>query len=202
MKRHVHHFLSKTPLLVRVVSLNAIILISIGCFYFLLPSVHATQSADLVSTPPSISQQATTSVDVASPPRLISLPRIGLMREVVDGAYDATSGNWTLNEDKVQFATMTSRLRTDAGQTIIYGHNTAAVLEPVKSVELGDELIVTSEAGQQFIYTFTHDRIVDPADVSVLDEQSLAPRVVLMTCEGWLSDTRRLLYFDFKEVRL
>src|SRR5690606_34679106 len=114
---------------------------------------------------------------------------------------DDSSQEWTLSDDKVQYASMTSLINNTSGQTVLYGHNTSAVLEPVRLVEAGDELLITTAGGHQFVYTYSHDRFVYPTDAAVMYEAPDTPRVVLMTCEGWFSTTRRLLYFDFKEIR-
>jgi LPXTG-site transpeptidase (sortase) family protein len=171
-----------------------------GIYFYVAPPVQAAPTAPIVA--PTV--QLVTPVELehrTGLPRRIELPRIGLVREVIDGNYDAVTQNWTLTDDKAQYAIMTKPLSDEMGQTMIYGHNSSAVLEPVKQVALGDELLVTSDTGYIFVYSYTHDRFVDPSDTSVLYEEPETPRVVLMTCEGWLSTTRRLLYFDFKEVR-
>lgn len=201
MIKQIHHILAKTPLLLRVVSLYVVIGSVFGIYFYVAPPVKAV--------PPTVSVPVVTAVEpvlaqpevISGVPRRIDLPRIGLVREVIDGTYDAATQTWTLTDDKTQYAVMTKPLNDKAGQTVIYGHNTNAVLELVKQVAVGDELLVTSDNGHTFVYSYTHDRFVDPTDTSVLYEEPDSPRVVLMTCEGWLSTTRRLLYFDLKEVR-
>jgi LPXTG-site transpeptidase (sortase) family protein len=134
-------------------------------------------------------------------PVRIELPRIGLVRDVVNGDYDSATQEWTLTDDKAQYAVMTAPLNTKSDQTLIYGHNTPAVLEPVRFVQPGDILTVTTTDGHMFTYVYNYDRVVDPRDTSVLKEHPESPRVVLMTCEGIWSQTRRLLYFDLKAAQ-
>lgn len=198
----IHHILSKTPLLVRVVSLY--VLAGPLLTYFLLPlapshPVHADTKRVAVHTPPI--QQPTKPQEVSGQPVQIELPRIELTRNVIAGEYDTNTGQWTLTDDSTQYATMTPPANNHTGQTLIYGHNTPVVLEPVRLVQPGDTLLVTLDNGHVLAYTYSHDRIVQPTDTSVLYETSATSRLVLMTCEGVLSDTRRLLYFDFKEVQ-
>jgi len=202
MKKQIHHILAKTPLLMRVVSLYVVIGSFAGLYlYFAQPvqAVPKTVVAPAVVKP--VEQTPVKPKEISGLPRHIELPRIGLSLEVIDGQYDAATQQWTLTDDKAQYADMTSLINNKSGQTMIYGHNTVAVLEPVKDVAVGDELLVTTDTGKTFAYTYSSDRFVYPTDTSVLDEAPAMPRVVLMTCEGWLSLTRRLLYFDFKEVR-
>lgn len=202
MKKQIHHILAKTPLLIRVVSLYVVIGSFAGLYLYLAQPVQAFPKA--VVTPVAVRPVEQTPVEpkeISGLPRHIELPRIGLSLDVIDGQYDAATQQWTLTDDKAQFADMTNPINNISGQTMIYGHNSPAVLEPVKDVAVGDELLVTTDTGRVLVYTYSSDRFVYPTDTSVFDEAPATPRVVLMTCEGWLSLTRRLLYFDFKEVR-
>lgn len=191
--------MTKIPLGLRVVSLYILVGIPIA-----LPILHQQPVQQVASQPLANVQSVappSQPQEITGQPIRIELPRIGLTREVIPGSYDTSTKQWTLTNDKTQYATMTNLLSNTAGQTLIYGHNTAAVLEPVKDVVVGDTLTITAQNGHMFTYTYSHDQVVDPTNVSVLTEKPSTPRVVLMTCEGWLSETRRLLYFDFKEVQ-
>lgn len=198
MKQRIHRILITTPLFLRVVLLYVVIGAGGLCVSAAPPAQAAPVPApvEVSAAPVPVEPVITHGI-----PRRIELPRIGLARAVIDGRYDAATQTWTLTDDKAQYATMTTPPNDSTGQTVIYGHNTSAVLEPVRLVAPADELLVTTDNGHTFVYVYSHDRFVDPADTSVLYEASKTPRVVLMTCEGWLSATRRLLYFDFKEVR-
>lgn len=198
MKEQIHHILAKTPLLMRVVSLYVVVGMAVGGYMYMRPPA---ETAPAVLNVMPVVERPVAPEQITGVPRSFTLPRIGLTREVIDGYYIPEKQDWTLTDDKAQFAAMTSPLSDTAGQAMIYGHNTVAVLEPVKNVAVGDELLITSDTGRVFVYTYASDRFVDPTDTSVLYETPGTPRVVLMTCEGWTSATRRLLYFDFKEVR-
>lgn len=205
MKKQIINILAKTPLALRVVSLYAVIGLVAGVYVSIPSSVEATNSS---TSPVTVYEQPHSEPvapfvpeNVSDLPRKIELPRIGLVRDVIDGYYDTSTQEWTLTDDKVQYASMTSKINSISGQTVLYGHNTSAVLEPVRYVEEGDELLVTTENGHVLVYEYTHDRFVYPTDASVMYESPETPKVVLMTCEGWFSTTRRLLYFDFKEIR-
>ena len=202
MKKYIHHPLTETPLLARVVSLYAILGLAVGMYIYSSPVLASQPVSVYVPAVKAVSrEQPIKPEEIIGTPISIELPRIGLVREVIDGEYDTASGQWTLADDKAHYAVITNLSNNLSGQTVIYGHNTMAVLEPVKSVQAGDELLVTADNGHVFVYTYSNDRFVDPTDVSVMYETSVKPRLVLMTCEGWLSETRRLLYFDFKGVQ-
>ncbi len=200
MKKKITNILTKTPLILRVVSLY-VMLWPVGQYILdssspTMPPLSSIVVAESVSQV--VPEEAKVTRGVA---RRIEIPRISLIKEVIDGEYSADRNEWTLTDDKVHYATMTPTINDHSGQTMLYGHNTSAVLEPVKLVQLGDELLITSENGAVFVYIYSRDRFVEPTDVSVFSETPERPSVVLMTCEGWFSETRRLLYFDFKEIR-
>jgi sortase (surface protein transpeptidase) len=67
----------------------------------------------------------------AGQPVAISLPRLGIELPIISGTYDAAADNWTLSEDKAQFAAMTALPNNETGNTFIYGHNTQAVFAPL-----------------------------------------------------------------------
>lgn len=199
MKKQIHHVLAKTPLLIRVVSLYVVAASIAGLFWpTLQPTKTAYGEVASISLAQTLPQAQET---ISGRPGRIELPRIGLVRDVVNGNYDSQTHEWTLTDDKVQYAVMTAPVNNKGDQTLIYGHNTSAVLEPVRDVELGDILMITTTDGHVFTYVYSHDRVVDPADTSVLKEHPDKPRVVLMTCEGVWSQTRRLLYFDLKAAQ-
>lgn len=194
-----HHAVARIPLFIRVVSLHIVVIgswLAIGAF---TPTTPSILPAAVHATPVPAVQPIAESI-ISGQPGSLTLPRIGLTRDIIAGEYDYNAKQWTLTNDKAQYATMTPTPNSETGQTLIYGHNTIAVFEPLKDVQVGDELRITTTSGHTLVYTFTHDRTVEPSDVSVLTETSKEPRVVLMTCEGWLSQTRRLLYFNYKEA--
>jgi LPXTG-site transpeptidase (sortase) family protein len=127
------------------------------------------------------------------------LPRLGIELPIISGTYDAAADNWTLSEDKAQFAAMTALPNNETGNTFIYGHNTQAVFAPLAGLQAGDEATVRTTNGLSFKYTFNGDRLVDPKATSILAPTE-APSLTLMTCEGIFSEARRVAVFDFKEV--
>lgn len=201
MAIRVHHILARIPLFLRVVSLHVLV---VGAWWAfgaaLTPTAQPAAPVQAQVAPVPAPAAPVAETIISGQPASLVLPRIGLAHDIIPGTYDYDTKQWTLTDDKAQYATMTPELNTKTGQTLIYGHNTVVMFEPLKNVQAGDELRITATNGRVFVYTYTHDAVVAPTDTTVLTETSAEPRVVLMTCEGWLSETRRLLYFTYKEV--
>jgi len=51
-----------------------------------------------------------------------------------------------------------------------------------------------------FRYVYSGEQIVQPSNTDILNAEPATPRLTLMTCEGIFSQTRRVMFFDFKEV--
>jgi LPXTG-site transpeptidase (sortase) family protein len=137
---------------------------------------------------------------IAGKPVRIIVPNRNIALPVIDGTYDAKSGNWTLTPNKAQFATLTSIANNKAGNTLIYGHDTEAVFKRLEGVQTGDEAQVATGDGHVFIYRFRGSTDVSPSDTSVL-HYSGPPILTLQTCSGSWSQNRKLMTFDFVEVR-
>jgi LPXTG-site transpeptidase (sortase) family protein len=114
--------------------------------------------------------------------------------------YDSTHDSWTLSPTAAQFALITTKPNNIRGNTVIYGHNTQAVLAPMKDIAVGDIVSVKTTNGHTFNYTYSHDKIVDPSFTEVFSENPDTPQLTLLTCDGIWSTVRRLMYFDFQNV--
>jgi LPXTG-site transpeptidase (sortase) family protein len=133
-------------------------------------------------------------------PVSIQVANVGIDLKITDGSYDSAHDSWTLTDDKAQFATMTDLPNDRAGQTFIYGHNTDAVFAKLSGLKAGDTATIRTANGHMFTYVYTGEQIVQPSNTQILNDEPATPRLTLMTCEGIFSQTRRIMYFDFKEV--
>lgn len=183
---------AKTPLIIKVVSLYVIFasLIWMGNYY-----IQATKPV-LATTYRTIETKQT-EVTISGQPSHMTIDRLGIDLPIAEGTYDKTSDSWTLNDTTAFFASITALPNNKDGNTFIYGHNIASVLEPVKDIVPGDLLTITTTNGHAFNYVYVDDITVTPDQTSILSAESPKPRVTLMTCQGLFSDTRRVMHFDF-----
>lgn len=130
-------------------------------------------------------------------PAQLTIARLGISLAVLDGSYDPANNSWTLTEDATHFATMTALPNNKHGNTFIYGHNTAAVLEPVKDLVQGDLLTLRTTNGHIFNYVYKSDVTVTPDQTDILTSKATKPQLTLMTCQGIFSETRRIMRFEF-----
>lgn len=156
------------------------------------PSIAASESARTPAKPVRPPEPPL----VTGRPNLIELPELGLRHTVIDGSYTAATGEWTLSDSDVIFASQTAQPNNKNGNTFIYGHATNHVFGPILQLQPGQTAKVTTDNGYVFTYRLLSSEVVDPADTAVLRYQG-APRLTLQTCTGpTLSEYRHLFYFD------
>ncbi len=79
------------------------------------------------------------------------------------------------------------------GNCVISGHRTTygAPFRNINELEPGDDIILETAAGD-YTYKVTETRIVQPTDLSVL-EQGTDKRVTLTACHPWYSASQRII---------
>ena len=191
------------PLFVRIGALYVIgalsILITASAVSDTSPAVYASE------TPPALRQQAAAVAaehpEISGMPVALSVDRLGVSLGVKPGAYNAETKEWTLDTTHAFYVTTTQLPGTVAGTTFLYGHNRASAFGPLSDVRSGDVAEVVVESGATLVYEYARDVKVSPEYTQILKEKSDVPQLVLMTCEGLLSDARRIMYFTLKDVR-
>jgi LPXTG-site transpeptidase (sortase) family protein len=138
------------------------------------------------------------SVTSGHPVRVVA-PTVNVDMPVVDGFYNAASGDWTLNDDKAQFASMTTEPNTKAGQTFIYGHATQRVFGKLLNMHTNDQVYVYTSNGYKFVYTLKQTEVVTPQNTNILSYTG-APRLLLQTCVGTFSESRKFFILEFTQV--
>ena len=191
---------TKTPLILKVVSLYVILASQLWLGGYVMRQLNTVPVAQSFPVSQPIAVKTTDQPLISGQPAQLSIDRIGVKLAVLEGAYDTERDDWTLSDDAAHFATMTTVPNDKQGNTFIYGHNTAAVLEPVKDITVGDILTLTTTNGHVFTYAYVDDVSVEPNQTDVLRPDSVEPKLTLMTCQGIFSETRRIMHFSFVGV--
>lgn len=195
--------LSKIPLSFRVVFLYiAIGLVSLLIYWTIL--ILSTTTAVILPvknyhTPSS--GPIVEKIIVDGDPVRLKLDRLNINLETKNGYYDNKSDTWTLSNGITYFAVMTRRPNNQDGSTFIYGHNQDDTLARLSDLIIGDLVDITTSNGYVFSYRYKNDEYVIPSYIKILDYKPTTPVLVVSMCEGIFSQTRRLMYFDFVEVR-
>lgn len=137
-------------------------------------------------------------VITGKPVRLV-IPSLNMDLTVADGVYNAKTGAWTLSNDKVHYALPTKQPNNEAGNTLIYGHYRKEVFARLHNIAEGEKVVVETDNGYRFTYTFLRKEVVDPADTSVFNYDG-APQLTLQTCTGAFMQHRQLFFFSFDGV--
>jgi LPXTG-site transpeptidase (sortase) family protein len=133
---------------------------------------------------------------VSGKPVRLTIPRLGIDIDVIEGVYNPTNRTWTLGKKTAQYATNTPLVNDTAGNTFIYGHNNQYVFASLPKITSDDEVVVTTAEGVRFYYRFKISSDVNPHEVEAIKYQG-PPILTLQTCVGGYFEQRRLFKFDF-----
>lgn len=128
-------------------------------------------------------------------PVRISIPSLKIDLPIIDGLYNAEKQTWTLTNNKAQYATITPLANNQSGNTFIYGHNRKDVFAPLHKIKAGAEVILYTDNGHEFRYSFRSSLETNPYDDSLFHYEG-APILTLQTCSGIWQQNRQLFTFD------
>lgn len=131
---------------------------------------------------------------VQGTPVKIDIPSVGISQPVDPGYYDPSTGKWTLSYHAVYWASMTSPVNSQTGNTFIYGHDVSQIFGNLLKAQTGDKAIVTTDNGYQFTYTLKSTVAVGPNDTSQI-QQTDTPQLTLQTCSGSWYQYRQMFTF-------
>lgn len=134
---------------------------------------------------------------ISGKPVAISIPSLNMNLQVIDGYYNPSTGDWTLTNDKAQFATPSVEPNNLKGNTLIYGHYRREVFEYLHNIQPGAIATVTTDNGYVFTYKYTTTQAFDPTDTSIFTYQG-APRLTVQTCSGAFYQHRQMFYFEYQ----
>jgi LPXTG-site transpeptidase (sortase) family protein len=166
-------------------------------YFSLRDKIAVAQSPNIVGHPSKLNSNT-----ITGHPTGLSIPSLNINLAVIDGSYNAGSGEWTLTLNKAQFATITTPPNNETGNTLIYGHYRPEVFAYLHLIKPGAQAIVNTNNGYQFIYSFDSSQAFDPTDASVFAYKG-KPRLTLQTCSGSFMQHRQMYYFhlsDYKKV--
>lgn len=183
--------------------------LTVSGLFGVVPVLYSSDEAAIATSPASSQPAGPTETQVAKPapepdaikghPVRIVAPSVGVDMPIVDGFYDAASGDWTLNDDKAQFASMTAEPNNKTGQTFIYGHATQRVFGKLLNMHAGDQAYVFTSNGYKFVYTLKNTEVVTPQNTGILSYTG-APRLLLQTCVGTFSENRKFFILEFTQI--
>jgi LPXTG-site transpeptidase (sortase) family protein len=192
----------KTPLLLKVVSLYVAIGIPFFAYQAIVSSDIAQPSAQHLSAPVLVEPTEIKKPIIVGHPKQILIPRLNVNLPIFDGVYDPATQSWTLGNQGVHYAYNTNLPNDDHGNTLLYGHNNPKILGVTKHLQPGDELIVITDNNLTFTYMYTEDQVVEPSNTTLFEGNHYElPRLTLLTCSGTWSQNRRLMNFQFVEVK-
>lgn len=98
------------------------------------------------------------------------------------------NGQWTTSADKASYL-MQSALPGEAGNIIIYGHNTRSILGNIRALKGNEHITLTLSDGSKRNYQITTIVEVSPDKTAYL-EPTDSETLTLYTCAGFLDKNR------------
>ena len=129
----------------------------------------------------------------------IEVPSLSLNLPIQPGIYDNETKKWTLSDIKAQYATITPLSNNQRGNTFIYGHAIPGIFGKLHTINNGENVIIQTDNGLVFEYTFFGSTEVDTTDNSVFNYSG--PSILtVQTCSGSFYQNRQMFAFKFKQV--
>jgi LPXTG-site transpeptidase (sortase) family protein len=160
------------------------VILGLGIFFFCFGSylVHERQ------TTKSFTYTSVIPSSISPNPIKLEIPRIKLSLPVHSAVIE--NGKWPITTEGVSYLKSTP-YPGELGNTLFYGHNWPNLLGNLENTKVGDEIIITNQTGNTFIYTVHFISIVKPTDTHIFQNTS-DHRLTLYTCSGLL-DSKRLV---------
>ena len=166
----------------------------LGYFWLMQRSTRVMPAARFVV--PAAAPQPSSQPDlITGKPNGIRIPSLNIDLTVADGVYDTKTATWTLSKDKVHYAVPSVQPNNKQGNTLIYGHYRKGVLASLHKIARGAELIVHTENGHTFTYSYRESQIVDPGNIDIFAYAG-KPQLTLQTCTGLWMQNRQLFFFE------
>ncbi|MDH5533839.1 MAG: sortase [Candidatus Pacebacteria bacterium] len=99
--------------------------------------------------------------------------------------------HWTISEKEASYLDQSAR-PGEAGNIIIYGHNTRKILGNIRALQGNEEILVTTDDGEEHVYTIETIVEVDPSQTKYL-EPTEEETLTLYTCSGFFDKQRFII---------
>jgi LPXTG-site transpeptidase (sortase) family protein len=164
------------------------VLILVGAVYLLtvrqVAAANNSFGSSIASSNTTVAQLDDTDQSV---PFRIAISDVGIDLALKKGAYDSATHQWDIDEQSAYLA-------TEAVTSLIYAHNRPGLFANLDDVNEDTIMTLVNDNGTTTRYEYLKTEIISPNDGSVL--YTVHPRtVILLTCNGFFDETRRLVYF-------
>lgn len=170
-----------------------VLALPLGYFWLQDKAVLSHHTATVAVQPLKLQPSATL---ITGTPVEISIPSLKMDLQVIPGVYNQKSGQWTLTDDKAQFAEPSVTPNNETGNTLIYGHYRPQVFAYLHHIQPGAQAVITTVNGYKFTYTYQTTQAFDPTDTSIFTYQGV-PRLTIQTCSGSFMQNRQMYYFQY-----
>ena len=183
----------------------AILLYSVIAAYFFIPAFQQVTVAGEVKNhlDTVIHNSVQSDINVTTGhPKTMSIDRLDIKLSIHEGIYDKSTKTWTLDQSNLFVSTLNNAnpIVSTSGtkqplKVVFYGHNTDRVLLKTSNLTVGDILKINTAEGGVLTYYYVGDKYIAPESAGILRADRDETPIVLITCDGLLSTTRRVMFF-------
>jgi len=166
---------------------TGLILITLGLFSLLLAfSFKGYQAFQQNILSFSQAPEPISVVEEGDLPEKVLISKIKL--DLLVSPVKVVDNQWIISEKGVSYL-LGSGIPGREGNVVIYGHNKSHLFGPIRWLEIGEEIKLISQRGDEYIYSIVETKIVSPETVEVLAPTKDAI-LTLYTCTGFLDRER------------
>jgi LPXTG-site transpeptidase (sortase) family protein len=163
------------------------ILMVIGIFFMSLSAIHWYLRYQALSLDKELLAQYA-SYEIAGAEKRPVQIKIPWFVDVAISQQILIDNQWTIAEKEASYLANSARLG-EAGNIIIYGHNTRQILGNIRALKGNEIITLTSAEGKEYLYQVSEIAEVDPNQTKYLlptEEEVLT----LYTCSGFMDQKR------------
>ena len=164
-----------------------LVLISLGLFFLivalsLLGYQEYQRQLLSFSSPPKLTE----AVDVSLLPQRVLVPQAEIDLPVF--STKVVENRWEVSQEGASYL-LGSGIPGEAGNVVLYGHNTNRLFGPIRWLEKEAEIKIFNQKGDEFVYKIVETKTVSSDSVEVLSPTEEAI-LTLYTCTGFLDSQR------------
>lgn len=168
------------------VSLPMIIFL-IGTLFLAISLVYHTEQ--LINLTFYHQQLPPTNIHRTSKPVEITIDSVDIDLPVVETVI--ANNTWQIADNGISHLSNSARPGED-GTIILYGHNTDDRFGPIRWMNIGDKIVLTTTDTKTYTYVVTNISTVDPNNTKILTSQK-GDTLILYTCTGFADLQRYVL---------
>jgi LPXTG-site transpeptidase (sortase) family protein len=128
----------------------------------------------------------------------IEITKANIKLRIVEASVDEKLQNtWTVTDGVANYLPGSSVPSDNSGRTILYAHDKNDGFHNIRTLKEGDQVYIRTNLAA-YVYNYENSAIVSPTDISVITDKADRQELALITCDGFWSNNRYIVYLKQK----